>query len=105
MGSPSARRYSDPMTKRNVNVSLWLNGYEDEALSLVAKRRGMNKSETIRALIRKSRRSTEERKVTIMAAVKTVKLPSPGGNDQGATPAETWTEEERPLARSLQDSR
>ena len=31
-----------------------------------------------------------------MATVKTVKLPSPGGNDQGATPAETWTEEERP---------
>jgi hypothetical protein len=30
-----------------------------------------------------------------MAAVKTVKLPSPGPNE-GAAPAETWTEQERP---------
>lgn len=51
MGAPTARKYVDPMTKRNVNVSLWLNGYEDEALSLVAKRRGMNKSDTIRTLV------------------------------------------------------
>lgn len=31
-----------------------------------------------------------------MAAVKTVKLPSPTGNEQGSTPSETWTEQERP---------
>jgi|HubBroStandDraft_5_1064220.scaffolds.fasta_scaffold1610466_2 hypothetical protein len=47
MGTPSARRYGDPLTKRSVNVSLWLNATEDEALALVAKRRGMNKSEAI----------------------------------------------------------
>ena len=52
MGTPTARKFVvDPMTKRSINVSLWLNGYEDEALSLVAKRRDMNKSEAIRTLI------------------------------------------------------
>jgi hypothetical protein len=29
-----------------------------------------------------------------MAAVRTVKLPSPGPNDQGATPPKTWEQEE-----------
>lgn len=28
--------------------------------------------------------------------IKTVKLPSPGPNDQGATPPKTWIEQERP---------
>lgn len=54
MGAPrgaGARRYDDPMTKRSINRSVYLNGLEDEALSLVARRRGLNVSDTIRALI------------------------------------------------------
>jgi hypothetical protein len=48
---PDARRCVDPLEKRNVNVSLWLNSLENDAIVAVANRRGMNKSEAIRALI------------------------------------------------------
>ena len=49
---PNVRQYADPMTKRTVNVSLFLSPIEDEALVRVAKqRRTMSKAETIRALI------------------------------------------------------
>jgi macrodomain Ter protein organizer (MatP/YcbG family) len=54
MGAPKGagtRHYVDPMTKRSINRSVYLNGIEDEALSLVARRRSMNVSDTIRALI------------------------------------------------------
>jgi hypothetical protein len=55
MGAPKGagtRHYVDPMTKRSINVSLYLNGIEDEALTRVAKRRNCaSKAECLRALI------------------------------------------------------